>query len=159
MAFLEQCDDKRVLRGQLIVTYLWAAITGFGIYMTPDPHGHGTHQQLGLPPCPSVLFFSKPCPGCGLTTSWTATIHGHFAEAFRAHPLGPILYLLFTYIALVSLWGFFKGKYVSTAGPKWAWGIMIGAVIFFGYGAIRFATSHDYASSTELANFAKRFGN
>ena len=29
-----------------------------GLYLTPDPAGHGTHQQLGLPPCLGLL--SRP---------------------------------------------------------------------------------------------------
>src|SRR5690348_8767324 len=106
MPFLESCDNKRVLSGQLIVTGIWATITVIGACLSPDPSGHGTHQQLGLPPCPSVLLFNRPCPGCGLTTSWTATIHGHFAEAFAAHPLGPILYGLLTLFAIINLMAF-----------------------------------------------------
>src|SRR5687767_5754572 len=118
MPFLEPCDNKRVLSGQLIVTGLWLAVTAFGVFLSPSPHGHGTHQQLGLPPCPSVLLFDKPCPGCGLTTSWTATIHGRLTEAFQAHPLGPILYVTFTVFAIVNLWAFFKRYRVDTSSKK-----------------------------------------
>ena len=129
MALLEPCTDKRILRGQLVVTFIWAIITGIGIALHPDRYGHGTHQQLGLPPCPSVLLFGRPCPGCGLTTSWTAFIHGHFAEAFHAHPLGPILYLLFTAVAIVNVYAYFKRYHVCTDGRNWAIGLCLGAVM------------------------------
>jgi hypothetical protein len=156
MPFLEPCDNKRVLAAQLIVTGLWLAVTGFGIYLSPNPHGHGTHQQLGLPPCPSVLLFDKPCPGCGLTTSWTATIHGYVTDAFKAHPLGPILYIIFTAFALLNLWAFFKRYRVDTSGRKWMSGIVTGAVIFFGFGIARFVMTKQYAAPNEASDYLKR---
>jgi hypothetical protein len=30
-----------------------------------------------------------PCPGCGLTRSWSLTAHGDLAGAFTRHPFGP----------------------------------------------------------------------
>jgi membrane associated rhomboid family serine protease len=30
-----------------------------------------------------------PCPGCGLTRSWSLTAHGDLAGAFARHPFGP----------------------------------------------------------------------
>lgn len=92
----------RFLFGQFLWFLLWLITTGCAIWLRPDPSGHGTHEQLGLPPCASMYFLGRPCPGCGLTTSWTATVHGSFAEAFHAHALGPILYLGFSASALVA---------------------------------------------------------
>lgn len=77
MALLEYGYPRKALRSQLTWFASWAVITVIGAILSPEKSGHGTHQQLGLPPCPSVLFFDRPCPGCGLTTSWTALIHGH----------------------------------------------------------------------------------
>ncbi|HJP83295.1 MAG TPA: DUF2752 domain-containing protein [Fimbriimonadaceae bacterium] len=156
MPFLEPCDNKRVLSGQLIVTGIWATITIIGACLSPDPSGHGTHQQLGLPPCPSVLLFNRPCPGCGLTTSWTATIHGRFAEAFAAHPLGPILYGLLTLFAIINLAAFIKRQRVDTSGRKWMVGIVMGAVIFFGFGISRFVIDDHYRTTRELEAFIGR---
>jgi hypothetical protein len=156
MPFLEPCDNKRILSGQLIVAGLWLAITAFGIYLSPSPHGHGTHQQLGLPPCPSVLMFDKPCPGCGLTTSWTATIHGQLGEAFQAHPLGPFLYIIFTVFAIVNIWAYVKRYRVDTSGKKWMFGIVTGAVIFFGFGIVRFITAQSYAAPNEASDYIRR---
>ena len=156
MAFLEPCDDKKILNGQLVTFAIWLAITAFGIYLSPSPHGHGTHEQLGLPPCPSVLFFNRPCPGCGLTTSWTATIHGRFIEAFHAHPLGPLLYLGFTYVALVGLWAYTKKFRIDTGGRAWSVGMMVGALVFFGFGFIRFALNDHFAAPDEITNYVQR---
>ena len=40
--------------------------------------------------CPMRLITGLPCPGCGLTRSWTAAAHGHFADAFSYNLFGPI---------------------------------------------------------------------
>src|ERR1700733_6946613 len=99
-----------LVRAQLAWTAVWVACTAIGLYLKPDAHGHGTHQQLGLPPCPSVLLFDRPCPGCGLTTSWTRFLHGDIVGAFSAHPLGVPMFLGFTFVALGALYGNFKGQ-------------------------------------------------
>lgn len=157
MALIEAPPVKtRVLLGQVFIFAVWLAITGFGIYLSPDKYGHGTHQQLGLPPCPSVLFFDRPCPGCGLTTSWTAFIHGHWAEAFHAHPLGPFLYLGFTWFALANLASAYKKRRLDTTSKAWSWGIMICAVTFFGFGILRFILTPHYASPGEVSRFVHR---
>lgn len=40
--------------------------------------------------CPFRLITGLPCPGCGLTRSWTAAAHGDIAEAFSYNFFGPI---------------------------------------------------------------------
>jgi hypothetical protein len=134
-------------KAQLIWTLVWFFCTGVGLYLSPDSHGHGTHQQLGLPPCPSVLLFNRPCPGCGLTTSWTSFIHGNFTAAFSAHPLGIPMYLLLTYVGVGSLWGNLRGKRLlidTTLANR----IFIGVVaLFFIFGAIRMTLTPNFAAT------------
>ncbi|MGQ9656542.1 MAG: DUF2752 domain-containing protein [Fimbriimonadales bacterium] len=82
---------------------------GIGLYLTPNPSGHGTHQQLGLPPCTIYYLTGRPCPSCGLTTSVSAILHGQFALAWRANPVGFLIVggaLLVACNSLVALlWG------------------------------------------------------
>ena len=66
---------RNKLSGQLVWFLAWVGITGFGLFLTASRELHGTHQQLGLPPCPSVAFFDRPCFGCGMTTSITSLLH------------------------------------------------------------------------------------
>jgi Protein of unknown function (DUF2752) len=49
--------------------------------LQPDASGYGTHQQLGLPPCTSVVILGMRCPACGMTTSWSLLLHGRITEA------------------------------------------------------------------------------
>ena len=149
MALLEAGHDRKSLRSQGLWFVWWLAVTAIAAVLAPDPSGHGTHQQLGLPPCPSVLLFNRPCPGCGLTTSWTAFVHGHFAESFHAHPLGPALYLLFTASAVYALVGWFKGMHFSTRSPEFNRIMLITAVIFLGYGFTRMAFTPNFGTKEE----------
>jgi hypothetical protein len=49
--------------------------------------------SLPLPPCPFRAMTHLPCPGCGMTRSVAALLHGNLALSFRYHPLGPPLVL------------------------------------------------------------------
>ena len=61
--------------------------------LSPDPAGHGTHTQLGLPPCGFLVVTGYPCPGCGLTTSFSHMAHFQLAGAIGANPFGVLLFL------------------------------------------------------------------
>lgn len=60
--------------------------------LEPDARGHGTHAQLGLPPCGFLLLTGAPCPGCGLTTAFAHAIRGHWMLAVDANPFGLLLF-------------------------------------------------------------------
>ncbi len=55
-------------------------------------------QHNAIAAMPSLCAFHNltglPCPGCGLTRSWVSMAHGHFAEAWMWHPLGPLMFAL-----------------------------------------------------------------
>lgn len=145
----EPVASRRNLGWQPIWFVLWLAATGIGLALHPDPSGHGTHQELGLPPCPSALLFDRPCPGCGLTTSWTALLHGHVHEAFSAHPLGPILYLLFTASAVLAIYGFWNVQRVVLDSRPMSRFLMVATLIFVGFGIVRMAVTPHYRSAHE----------
>lgn len=157
MDLLEFGHPRSALRGQLTWFMAWAGVTIVGAILKPSASGHGTHEELGLPPCPSVLIFDRPCPGCGLTTSWTAFIHGHFSEAFHAHPLGPILYVLFGLSALLGLYGFIRGARLVTETPQMNRALTAVVVVFLTFGLIRMAVTPNYGTQGEriLAKFSR----
>ena len=57
-------------------------------WLSPDPRGYGTHEQLGLPPCSAELLFGLPCPFCGMTTSFSLMAHQRWRDAFLVQPAG-----------------------------------------------------------------------
>jgi hypothetical protein len=50
-----------------------------------------THRQLGLPRCNSVEYFGKPCPACGMTTSFALLTHGDVVNSLKANWVGTLL--------------------------------------------------------------------
>ena len=147
--FFEKSATHAVRLNQIGITLVWLATTVIGSRLTPSSALHGTHQELGLPPCPSVMLFDRPCPGCGLTTSWTALIHGNLPLALKAHPLGPLLYVGFTVIALLSLLGLVRGWRVRSEAR---WFQVIATAIFsmvLIFGITRFATTPHYGTAFE----------
>lgn len=73
--------------------------------LVPAAAGHGTHTQLGLPPCGFLVYTGYPCPGCGLTTSFSHMIRLEVIGAFHANPFGILLFLCTAASVPVSLMG------------------------------------------------------
>ena len=139
----------RQARGGLVLFGTWLVVTVIAFALTPNPAGHGTHKQLGLAPCPSVVVFDRPCPGCGLTTSWTAFVHGDLSSSLHAHLFGPFTYLAFTAIAFLSLYAALTKRKFLTQGPVQNRALLAFAVVFFGYAFYRFGTTTEYGTPGE----------
>lgn len=138
MILLHPETNRRRLVGQLLWFLGWVVITGLAFYLKPDPAGHGTHTQLGLPPCPSMLFFGKPCPGCGMTTSFAHTVRFEIGPAFGANLFGPLTYWAYTISAWVALVAFVRGLRIDTVTRAFNWTLGTFLVVYVLFGAWRF---------------------
>ena len=122
--------------------FLWAGIFivlfVLSFRLSPNPSGHGTHTQLGLPPCPSVLMFGRPCPGCGMTTSFSYCTKGDFINGFKVHPFGPLLFVGWGITAILAGYGALRGFTLDTGSKSFQWVLTSFAILFFAYGAFRF---------------------
>lgn len=76
-------------------------LLGLAAWLEPNPLGHGTHQQLGLPMCGVLVWAGRPCPACGMTTSWSNLMRGRLLESIRANPAGT---WLAAWVLGFSLW-------------------------------------------------------
>lgn len=83
--------------------------------LTPNPAGHGTHTQLGLPPCGFLVFTGYPCPGCGLTTAFAYMIRLDVLGAWGANPFGIALFLATAAFIPFAAIGFVRGWSVVAA--------------------------------------------
>jgi len=59
--------------------------------LEPDPRGYGTHERLGLWPCAFKATTGRPCPSCGMTTSFAWFTRLEPARSWRANPAGSLL--------------------------------------------------------------------
>ena len=62
-----------------------------------------THTQLGMQPCNMVVMTGKPCPACGMTTSFSLLVHGDIPNSLRANWVGT---LIATWWFSLIPWGF-----------------------------------------------------
>lgn len=86
-----------------------SAVVATAAWLTPSPHGHGTHMQLGLPPCGFLVFTGYPCPGCGLTTSFAHMVRLQIGGAFSANPFGVLLFTCTVAMIPLAATGFVRG--------------------------------------------------
>jgi uncharacterized protein DUF2752 len=56
-------------------------------------------QGAGVPICLFRYMTGLPCPGCGLTRSFSCILHGDFSHSYDFHPFGCVLLPLFIMIA------------------------------------------------------------
>lgn len=84
--------NERWLLGCICIGLL--ACLGVASWLTPDPQGRGTHQQLGLPPCSSVSILGMRCPACGMTTSWALMMEGQVVQAIQTNTGGTLLFMI-----------------------------------------------------------------
>ena len=117
---------------------LWLSVLAAGLlallagaaWLEPDESACGTHWQLGLPPCTVRTLTGRPCPGCGMTTSWAHLVRGEGADAFRANAAGALLALA---AMLATPW-----LLLSAAAGRWVgWAprgmpLAVAAVLAFG---------------------------
>ncbi len=103
-------------RTALLSRAIWAllfaiptAVVVTAAMLTPNPHGHGTHTQLGLPPCGFLVFSGYPCPGCGLTTAFAHMVRLEVLGAWAANPFGIALFLCTVAFIPLAAMGFVRG--------------------------------------------------
>lgn len=95
---------------RLVLSVMVLGITAiFAIAAWLNPYGPdgnaltmGTHEQLGFPPCNFVILTGKPCPSCGMTTSFALMVRGDLINALGANPVGSALAI---FLMLVLPWG------------------------------------------------------
>jgi len=91
--------QERALAGLVFLACL--ALLFVAGWLTPSADGHGTHTQLGLPPCAWEVAFNKPCMTCGMTTAFAYAAHGNLPQSAIAQPFGFFLAILTSVVA----WG------------------------------------------------------
>jgi hypothetical protein len=129
--------DRKALWGHLLLVLAVSALVAVGFWLDPNPSGHGTHRQMGFPPCTIYYLTGRLCPSCGMTTSVSATLHGKFALAWRANPFGIAFILLAVGAALNSLSILTLGKSLAIPPKMSAWGLGTLVVLWMVYAILR----------------------
>lgn len=96
-----------------------ASLLAVAAWLRPDPHGSGTHTQLGFAPCGMLIMTGLPCPTCGMTTAFAHTVRGQFVRAFLAQPAGLLLALVTMLLIPLSLLALFRGRWSIPRRLAW----------------------------------------
>ncbi len=70
------------------------AVLSIAAWLAPASQGHGTHTQLGLSPCMWATALDRPCPTCGMTTSFSYAGQGSWIQSAKTQPMGTLLTLM-----------------------------------------------------------------
>ncbi len=101
-------------RPRLIATFTALACLTLLIvsaWLSPSGDGHGTHTQLGMPPCAWAMWLDSPCATCGMTTAFAHAADGDLAGSFVTQPMGMMLAV----VVAAVFWG---GVYQASTGSR-----------------------------------------
>ncbi|MEI6512039.1 MAG: DUF2752 domain-containing protein [bacterium] len=128
---------KLLLRNEGLWLLIVLGILGTALVLHPDPRGYGTHRQIFLPPCSFQFITGRPCPTCGLTTSFTAMAHLQLLTAIKANLFGPVIFLGMLVHSSFVAYGIFKRQRIRI-NPRFANRVGLTCVgVILLYGTIR----------------------
>ncbi len=129
---------KRVARAVLVT--IAVALTGVFVAafrINPfeedgkTPRTMSTHTQLGMPPCNFVVLTGKPCPACGMTTSFALLVRGDVVASARANWVGSLICVLWALTLVWAVAGAIRGKslFVPRGKGELVFTLIAGAVL------------------------------
>ena len=74
------------------------------------PRTMSTHTQLGMPPCNFVVLTGKPCPTCGMTTSFALLVRGDVRASLAANWVGTVTALSWAAILVWAVASLIAGR-------------------------------------------------
>lgn len=122
-AWFAELDRRLAGRGDRIAGVLFGGgaslVIGIAMMLTPDAHGYGTHQQLGLGACTMMQLTNWPCPMCGMTTTFTLFAHARPIDAVVNQPFGLVLFPATVAVAALGLVDIVAARGALRAGLSW----------------------------------------
>lgn len=112
------------------------ALFAVGLFLTPDPRGWGTHEQLGFRPCLPMREWSFPCPTCGVTTAVALAAHGRPLESLRTQPFGLVVLAMALGAGTSAVLGHARGRdlFAELVRSRWRrWGSVLTALALFAW--------------------------
>jgi hypothetical protein len=93
----------------LLVLGICGTVLGIAAWLSPDPAGMGTHEQLGLPPCGFEMATGMPCATCGMTTAFAHAAHGQLIASFITQPAGMLLCMFMAIYSIMAAYTLVMG--------------------------------------------------
>lgn len=98
----DEIPEKSVRAGRwvrvslLAIGIMLVGVFALAAYLNPynadgSPRSMATHTTIGLPPCNFVELTGKPCPSCGMTTSFALLVRGDVGNSLGANWVGTVI--------------------------------------------------------------------
>ena len=116
---------QRWLRWLLVlIAVLLCTVFAIAIYLNPyqengEARAWETHRQLGLPECTFKELTGKPCPSCGMTTSFSLFVRGDIINSMRANFVGTLLAAVCLAFIPWSLASAVRARYYWIVSLEW----------------------------------------
>ena len=109
-----------------------SAVLGVALWLNPYTPGGGartmaTHTQLGMPPCNMVTLTGRPCPACGMTTSFALLMHADPVNSARANWVGTLLCAAVVLVVPWAVLSLARGRYLGIRSLEEA--LTVGAIV------------------------------
>lgn len=93
------------------------------------PLSQATHTQLGLPPCNMMVMYGKPCPSCGMTTSFALLAHADVGNSLRANWVGTLLAVFWLGLIPWGLYGAVRGRLLWVRNGELFLTVAVGVIL------------------------------
>jgi hypothetical protein len=120
----------------LMIGGLLAGVFAIAFWLNPydsdgRPRRMATHTQLGMPPCNFVILTGKPCPACGMTTSFALLVRGDVSASLQANWAGTLIAVLWALTMVWAVTGGVVGRplYVPRGKGELVLTTMVGVVL------------------------------
>lgn len=96
-----------------------------------SPRRMATHTQLGMPPCNFVMLTGKPCPACGMTTSFALLVRGDVAASMQANWSGTLIAVIWAFTLVWAVIGGIAGRalFIPPGKGETILTVMVGIVL------------------------------
>lgn len=101
-------DSKPIDKNDYILVGVLSAMFIISFILVPPYEGKSTLE--GWIGCPIKAMTGIPCPGCGITRSFTCISHGSLLESLYYHPIGWLYYIGFAFLLFVKIVEISQGK-------------------------------------------------
>lgn len=122
----------------LLMAAGFAAVFAVALWLRPyaadgSPLRMATHTQLGLPECNMVTLTGKPCPACGMTSSFSLLARGDLAASARANWVGTLMAAYWFALIPWAVAGAVRGRLVFVRSGEtlltWSVGVILALML------------------------------
>ncbi len=118
-----------------IMAFGFLIVFGLAAWIHPytedgTPLTQASHTQLGMPACNLMVMYGKPCPSCGMTTSFALLAHADVWHSMKANWVGTLLAMFWLGLIPWGLYGAVRGRLLWVRNGEMFLTVAVGVILF-----------------------------